>query len=127
VGKKHNIAALQWCMFDCHIHTAASSDYQQPEVTYLEVLQRAETRGLDIIAFTDHNTIAGFRKMQEEISQLGLLEKLNRLLPEERTRLNEYRRLLAKILVLPGMQPSAFISWESFPLISQHEKLSTFF
>ena len=107
MGKKHNRAALQWRMFDCHIHTPASSDYQQPEVTYLDILQRAENRSLDIIAFTDHNTVAGYRKMQEEIHQLELLEKLNRLLPEERTRLAEYRRLLNKILVLPGIEFTA--------------------
>ncbi len=51
--------------------------------------------------------------MQEEIEQLELLEKLNRLLPEEKNRLSEYRRLLTKILVLPELnsQPhSVFIS-----------------
>ncbi len=92
---------------DLHIHTPASSDYQQPEATYLDVLQRAEARGLDIIAFTDHNTIAGYRKMQEEIEQLELLKRLKRILPEEQVRLAEYQRLLAKILVLPGIEFTA--------------------
>ncbi len=90
-----------------HLHTPASSDYQQPEVSYLDFLQRAEARGLDIIAFTDHNTVAGYRHMKEEIQQLELLEKLNRLLPEEQSRLREYRRLLEKILVLPGFEFTA--------------------
>jgi hypothetical protein len=71
------------------------------------MLQRAEVRGLDIIAFTDHNTIAGYRRMVNEIQQLELLERLNRLLPEEQARLNEYRRLLEKILVLPGFEFTA--------------------
>jgi hypothetical protein len=97
----------QWHMFDCHIHTPASSDYQQPEVTYLDILQRAESRGLDIIVFTDHNTIAGYRHLHEDIQQLTLLEKLNRLIPEERQRLTEYRRLLSKLLVLPGFEFTA--------------------
>jgi PHP family Zn ribbon phosphoesterase len=92
---------------DLHIHTPASSDYQQPEVTYLEILQRAEARGMDIIAFTDHNTVAGLRRMREEIAQLELLERLNRLLPEERSRLDEYRRLQTKMLVLPGFEFTA--------------------
>ena len=43
----------------------------------------------------------------EEIHQLELLEKLNRLLPEERNRLNEYRRLFAKMLILPGFEFTA--------------------
>jgi hypothetical protein len=98
---------MQWCTIDLHLHTPASSDYQQPEITYLDVLHRAEARGLDIIAFTDHNTVAGYRQMQEEIQQLQLLERLNRLLPEEQARLTEYRRLLDKILVLPGFEFSA--------------------
>jgi hypothetical protein len=98
---------MQWRSIDLHLHTPASSDFQQPEVTFLDMLQRAEARGLEIISFTDHNTVAGYRRMQEEIQQLELLEKLNRLLPEEISRLKEYRRLLSKILVLPGFEFSA--------------------
>ena len=77
--KKHSHNIFQWKILDLHLHTKASGDYQQPEVSYLDILQRAEARGLDIIAFTDHNTVAGYREMQEEIDQLELLEKLNRL------------------------------------------------
>ncbi len=73
MGKKHTRANYQWRVIDTHIHTPASSDYQQPEVGYLDILQRAEARSLDIIAFTDHNSIAGYRKMQDEIQQLNML------------------------------------------------------
>lgn len=73
----------------------------------LDILQRAEVRGLDMMAFTDHNTVGGYRRMREEINQLELLEKLKRLMPEEAARLVEYRRLLAKILVLPGFEFTA--------------------
>ena len=107
MGKKHTHASYQWQVFDCHVHTPASSDFQQPDVTMLDVLQRADARGVNILAITDHNTVAGCRKMQEEIQQLEFLEKLNRLLPEERQRLAEYRRLVTKILVLPGFEFSA--------------------
>jgi PHP family Zn ribbon phosphoesterase len=98
---------MQWSNVDLHIHTPASSDFQQPEVTYLDILHRAEARGLDIIAFTDHNTVAGYRKVSEEIQQLEWLEKLKRILPEEQARLSEYRRLMEKILVLPAFEFSA--------------------
>jgi len=98
---------MQWRTIDLHMHTPASSDYQQSGISYMELLQRAEARGLDIIAFTDHNTVAGYRRMQEEIQQLQMLERLNRLLPEEKARLSEYRRLLDKILVLPGFEFTA--------------------
>jgi PHP family Zn ribbon phosphoesterase len=107
MGKKHNRTTSQWCTIDLHIHTPASSDYQQATVSYLDILKRAELRGLDVISFTDHNTVAGYRSLKEEIRQLELLEKLNRLLPDERSRLNEYRRLLEKILLLPGFEFTA--------------------
>ncbi|MFQ5616121.1 MAG: RNA-binding domain-containing protein [Anaerolineales bacterium] len=105
--RKRSRAAKKWRTIDLHIHTPASSDYQQPEVSYLDVLKQAKIRGLDIIAFTDHNTVAGYRQMRKEIQQLELLENLNRLLPEEKDRLIEYRRLLKKILVLPGFEFTA--------------------
>ncbi|OGN93310.1 MAG: transcriptional regulator [Chloroflexi bacterium RBG_13_48_10] len=92
---------------DLHLHTPASSDFQQPDVKYLEILQRAEARGLDIIAFTDHNTVAGYRKLQDEIQQLELLERLNRILPEEQNRLREYRRLFEKMVILPAFEFTA--------------------
>ncbi|MCU0484904.1 MAG: putative DNA binding domain-containing protein [Anaerolineales bacterium] len=105
--KKKARANVQWRTIDLHLHTPASSDWQQPEVSYMNLLQRAEARGLEIIAFTDHNTVAGYRKMKEELQQLEMLQKLNRLMPEEQARLNEYRRLLSKVLVLPGFEFTA--------------------
>jgi len=97
----------QFYTMDIHIHTPASIDYQMPEITALDILQKAESKGLDIIAFTDHNTIHGYQKFRDELEQLELLEKLNRILPEERTRLSEYRRLLKKITLLPGIEFTA--------------------
>lgn len=97
----------QWYTIDLHIHTPASSDFQQPEVTILEILQKAESRGLDVIAITDHNTVAGYRNLMEEIEQLELLQRLNRLLPNEKQKLDEYKRLRTKILILPGFEFTA--------------------
>lgn len=98
---------MKWFAMDLHLHTPASSDYQEPGTSYIDILRRAEARGLDIIGFADHNTVAGYRKMQEEIDQLKLLRSLDRILPEEVLRLNEYERLRAKILVLPGFEFTA--------------------
>lgn len=97
----------QWRRMDLHLHTPGSSDYQQPEVSYLDILRQAELRGLDIVAFTDHNTVAGFAALKREVEQLLWLEDLNRLEPEEKRRLDEYRRLLDKILLLPGFEFTA--------------------
>lgn len=107
MNKKHSNANDQWFNIDLHLHTPASSDFQQPEATILDVLHRAENRDLDIIAITDHNTVAGYRKMQDELAQLNMLKSLNRLLPEEKSRLDEYNRLQEKILVLPGFEFTA--------------------
>jgi hypothetical protein len=107
VTKKRTHTQMQWYSIDLHLHTPASSDFQQNDVKYLEILQRAEARGLDMIAFTDHNTIAGYKKLQDEIQQLELLERLNRILPEEHNRLREYRRLFEKLLILPAFEFTA--------------------
>jgi hypothetical protein len=92
---------------DLHVHTPASSDYEQRGTTYLDILQQAEEREVDILAFTDHNTVAGYRAMRNEVEQLELLEGLDRLRDGERKRLDQYRRLLEDILVLPGFEFTA--------------------
>ena len=94
----------RWIRADLHIHTPASEDYAEPHVTYLEILQEAERRELEIIAFTDHNSVHGYEQMRQEIDFLQTLERAQRLTPEEQERLNEFRRLLAKITVLPGFE-----------------------
>ncbi|NLE50197.1 MAG: hypothetical protein GX613_02215, partial [Chloroflexi bacterium] len=55
---KSRRSKMQWYRIDLHLHTPGSSDYQEPGVTYLDILRQAEQRGLDIVAFTDHNTVA---------------------------------------------------------------------
>ncbi|RLD09178.1 MAG: transcriptional regulator [Chloroflexota bacterium] len=92
---------------DLHLHTPASADYLQDDVSYLDILRQAAKRGVDIIAITDHNTVAGYRRMKEEIEQLELLKQLDRVLPEEKIRLKEYQKLLKQILVLPGFEFTA--------------------
>jgi hypothetical protein len=108
---------------DIHLHTPASLDYQTPEDTILDILQKAESRGLEIIAFVDHNTIAGYRKLLSEIDQLKLLESLNRLLPSEKSKLLEYKRLLDKILVLPGFEFTATLGFHIIALFSPSKNL----
>jgi histidinol phosphatase-like PHP family hydrolase len=83
-----------WYKADLHLHTPASSDYQEPQMSYLDILRKAEFRGLDIIAFTDHNTVSGYAAMMAEIDGLSFLERLGRAQPDELRILGEYRRLL---------------------------------
>ncbi len=103
---------------DLHLHTPASSDYEQENVTYLDILKRAESQSLDIIAFTDHNTMAGYAAILDEIENLEFLERLDRLQAGERQRLKEYRRLWAKILLLPGFEITATLGFHVIGLFS---------
>ncbi len=97
----------QWRRMDLHLHTPGSNDYLEDGVSYLDILRQAEIRGLDIIAFTDHNTVAGFAAMKKEIEQLLWLDQRGRMEADEEMRLSEYRRLLGKIMVLPGFEFTA--------------------
>ncbi len=98
---------MQWYRADLHLHTTASADYQEPHASFLDILRKAEFRGLDIIAFTDHNTVGGYAAMLQEIEQLAFLERLGRAQNEELRVLAEYRRLLDRMLVLPGFEFTA--------------------
>ena len=109
--RRERDASKNWRLMDLHLHTPASNDYQEPDVSYLDVLHRCEARGLDIVAFTDHNTVAGYRTMMDEIQQLEMLEELKRLTDDEQSRLSEYRRLMKKILVLPGFEFTATLGF----------------
>jgi PHP family Zn ribbon phosphoesterase len=101
----------QWKRMDLHLHTPASADYREANVSYLDILKKAEQKGLDIIAITDHNTAAGYRRYLDEIEDLELLERRNRLTDEEKEQLKEFRRLREKILVLPGFELTATLGF----------------
>jgi hypothetical protein len=107
VASKSKTSKKNWRKVDLHIHTPASSDYQESDVSFMDIIRRCEERDLDIIAFTDHNTIAGYRSLLNEIQQLELLENLNRIENDEKRILQEYRRILDKILLLPGFEFTA--------------------
>lgn len=98
---------LTWYRADLHLHTPASSDYQEPTITTIDILRRAEAQGLDIIALTDHNTVNGYAGMMRDIERLTYLQSLGRAQADELRLLSEYRRLLDKILVLPGFEFTA--------------------
>ncbi|MEA3344885.1 MAG: putative DNA binding domain-containing protein [Chloroflexota bacterium] len=103
---------------DLHIHTPASADYEQPEMSFLDILHQAEKRALDIIAFTDHNSVAGYRAVLSDIEELEVLERFDRLQPEEEEHLSEYRRLLDQILLLPGFEFSATFGFHILGIFS---------
>jgi hypothetical protein len=109
--RRNNRDKFNWYRVDLHLHTPGSKDYLEPGTSYLDILKKAEYCGLDIIAFTDHNTVAGLRALRKEVEDLMLLEQLNRIRPEEKQRLDEYRRLSEKILLLPGFELTATLGF----------------
>ncbi len=115
----HRKKNTQWRRVDLHIHTPASACYQQPEVTFLDILLGAEARGLDVVALTDHNTVAGYAAMRREIEQLLFLERLGRLQPAEKEQLEQYRRLSERLLVLPGFEFTATLGFHVLGVFSE--------
>jgi hypothetical protein len=118
VKKQITKNSFQWYNADLHLHTPASLDYQQSELTYMEILQRAEAKDIQLLAFADHNTVSGYRRLREEIDQLVMLENLNRILPAEKIKLAEYHRLTEKILILPGFEITATFGFHIIGLFS---------
>lgn len=109
---------MQWYRVDLHLHTPASADYFDRAAGFIDILRKAEQRGLDIIAFTDHNTVAGYAAMLEEIERLNFLHQLGRAQADELRLLAEYRRLLEKVLVLPGFEFTATFGFHVLGIFS---------
>jgi len=105
--RKKKVEQGQWRQVDLHLHTLGSADWGEPDTTFLDWLREVERRGLDIVAITDHNTVAGIERLRSELSRLAWLEQSGRLQPDEKAALEEYRRLGEKILVLPGFEFTA--------------------
>lgn len=98
---------LRWYKADLHTHTPASNDYEEPGITYLEWLATARKRGLDIVAITDHNSVAGVDAIRSEIEWLTRLQQQNRLTDVERSNLEQWHKLANEIVVLPGFEFTA--------------------
>jgi PHP family Zn ribbon phosphoesterase len=102
---------MTWYHMDLHVHTPASHDSRAPDASYLQILEQAEQRGLDIIGIADHNTVAGIARIRTRIQELELLRRLNRLRSEEKHELEEFGRLGRKMLILPGFEFTATLGF----------------
>jgi hypothetical protein len=107
------------------MHTPASKDYQQSGVAYLDILRKADKEGLAAIAFTDHNTVQGYAAMRQEITDLERWEQAGRITADERSRLEEYRRLLGRVLVLPGFELTATFGFHVLAIFDPATPLRT--
>ena len=112
-----------WRRVDLHLHTAASADWLDPGVGWVQWLQKAEARGLDIVAITDHNTVEGVAGLRAEIKRLAWLEANDRLRPQERRDMDEFRRLGERVLVLPGFEFTATLGFHVLAIFSPDTSL----
>lgn len=55
-------------MIDLHVHTSASDGQYRPG----ELLRRAAQAGIDVLAVTDHDTVAGIAEAEREAALLGV-------------------------------------------------------
>lgn len=97
----------RWYKVDLHLHTPASNDYEEPNVSYLEWMRAVAAKELEIVAITDHNTVSGIGAIRQEIEWLAQLESTGRLTDDEKARLAEWRELANQVLVLPGFEFTA--------------------
>ena len=115
----------RWFKADLHMHTPASNDYEDPQISYLEWLKIGADRGLEIIAVTDHNTVAGVAAMRREIEWLARLEQQNRMTESEREALAAWRELANRVLVLPGFEFTATFGFHILAIFPPETSIRT--
>lgn len=102
----------KWAKIDLHIHTPASTScYQQKQVQFIDILRTAQEKGLDAIAITDHNSVAGIAAFRRRLETLQFLQEQGRLSEQEQVELDEYYGILEKVLILPGFEFTATLGF----------------
>ena len=61
------------CMVDLHIHTPASYDYQNKNISPDDIVSRALEKKLNLIAITDHNCVEWCNKVREAAKGKSLI------------------------------------------------------
>ncbi|MFA6216419.1 MAG: RNA-binding domain-containing protein [Candidatus Omnitrophota bacterium] len=97
---------------DLHIHTPASKCYKgkKDEVEYLSIAKTAKQKNIKIIAFTDHNSIEGYKKFQEIRENLQkqktILSRIkdSKQSKKETTRIEKILKTFQDILILPALE-----------------------
>ena len=60
----------KWWKFDFHMHTPASSDYREPELSAKDFLLSAMQKHIDCIAITDHDSCAWTEILRTELQNI---------------------------------------------------------
>lgn len=61
----------KWYKMDFHVHTPASSDYKDKNVSPKDFLKKCMEKGLDAIAITDHNCVDWISELQKTYKELS--------------------------------------------------------
>ena len=98
---------------DLHIHTPASKCYTgaKNDEEYFEILRSAHKQNLDIIAFTDHNTLFGYEHLfvlkNELLTKRNILSEFQDTTSQINDALNECNEKLSlfeNIFIIPGVE-----------------------
>lgn len=112
MGKNIQKDEIQVYKADLHIHTPASKCYKGPkeDAEYLRIIEKAEEKGLKIIALTDHNSIDGYEKLIEQKERIKVKVEGFKTLndsKEAKRKIKEGEKILKlfdSILILPGVE-----------------------
>lgn len=58
---------------DLHFHTPESHDYKDKSIPYKDLVEKAISKGINMIAITDHNTGTGYKKMLKAANGTSLV------------------------------------------------------
>lgn len=100
------------CKVELHIHTPSSKCYKgaKDDDEYLRIIEKANSKALNIIAITDHNSIKGYEKIiqiKDRIqNEIRTLEEINDSV-EAQSKLKQLRKqneCFNSMLILPGVE-----------------------
>lgn len=97
---------------DLHIHTPASKDYRglKDDEEYFRIIKSAINKDIKIIAFTDHNSIEGYKRLQEiknslENEQEAYLKITDSAQTSKKLKsIEKNLELFKKVLILPAVE-----------------------
>jgi histidinol phosphatase-like PHP family hydrolase/energy-coupling factor transporter ATP-binding protein EcfA2 len=72
VTQKDIYPGSKWWKTDFHVHTPASTDYENKDVTEEDILKAAMTANLDCLVITDHNSGSWIDRLQAKNKEIQL-------------------------------------------------------
>ena len=121
-----------WLQIDFHVHSPCSFDFQgagKDEAGYVWLLEQAKNAGVDVLAITDHNDIAGYFKLIEIENDLRrtvkTLERTDSVIPDS---ISNQIRLFNDIALLPSVELDVYPNLHILVLFDPQrtEEISTF-